>query len=159
MAGLADSPARRRVEEAEAEQRGRLPADRRWLVGQDEPALLRLLAVLVARVADAGAGDWTAPAGTVAARIAVAAGLDMRRWWSATPASYLARVPKAAILAAVRESAGEDAARRLAGMKKDPMVETAAALLDGRGWLPAVLRVPGAVAASDVAAPPALAAE
>ncbi|MGG5811661.1 ParB N-terminal domain-containing protein [Falsiroseomonas sp. CW058] len=163
MAGLADSPARRRVEEAEAEQRGRLPADRRglwaWLAGQDEASLLRLLAVLVARVADAGAGDWTAPGDTVAAGVASAAGLDMRRWWSATPASYLARVPKAAILAAVREGAGEDAARRLAGMKKEPMAEAAAAALDGRGWLPAALRVPGAVAANDDAAPPALAAE
>ncbi|MDT8315442.1 hypothetical protein RQ765_15280 [Roseomonas mucosa] len=122
-----DSPARRRVGEAEAEQRGRLPADRRglweWLAGQDEAAPLRLLAVLVARVADAGAGDWMTPGDIVAAGVAAAVGLDMRRWWSATPASYLARVPKAAILAAVRE----DAARCLAGMKKEPMAEAAAA--------------------------------
>lgn len=55
--------------------------------------------------------------------------------------------------------AGEDTARRLAGMKKEPMAEAAAAALDGRGWLPAALRVPGAVAANDAAAPPALAAE
>ncbi|MHB0670988.1 hypothetical protein ACX4MW_16460, partial [Roseomonas mucosa] len=147
VAGLADSPVRRRVEEAEAEQRARLPAERRglweWLSGQDEAALLRLLAVLVARVVDAGAGDWTAPGDTVAAGVAAAAGLDMRRRWSATPASYLTRVPKAAILAAVREGA----ARRLAGMRKEPMAEAAAA----------ALRVPDAVAANDAAAPPALA--
>jgi ParB family chromosome partitioning protein len=49
-------------------------------------------------------------------------------------------VPKAVILAAVREGAGGDAARRIGGAKKDAMAEAAAALLDGKGWLPAILR-------------------
>ena len=63
--------------------------------------------------------------------------------WTATREGYLGRVPKALILDAVREGAGTSAAARLAGTKKKVMAADAAALLDGTGWLPAVLHVPG----------------
>ena len=107
--------------------------------------LLGLLAVCVARTADAGRADWTTPhgAGTIHARVATAAGLDMRQNWTATREGYLGRVPKALILDAVREGAGTSAAARLAGTKKKVIAADAAALLDGTGWLPAVLHVPG----------------
>ena len=59
-------------------------------------------------------------------------------------ASHLGRVPKVLILDAVRESAGASVAGRIAASKKEVMVADAAQLLDGKGWLPAVLRVPGA---------------
>ncbi len=68
--------------------------------------------------------------------------LDMRRFWQPTVASYLGRVSKALILDAVREGAGAGAAKRLEGMKKEPMAEAAAGLLEGTGWLPALLRTP-----------------
>ncbi|NOG74233.1 ParB/RepB/Spo0J family partition protein [Roseicella sp. DB1501] len=147
--GVADSSARQAVAAAEAAWRGRLPDAQAdlwpWLMAQDTAALLGLLAVCVARVADAGRDDWTTPRGaaSIAARVAEAAGLDMRRWWGVTAEGYLARVPKALILGAVREGAGADAAHRLRDARKEAMVRDAAALLDGKGWLPRALRGPG----------------
>ena len=158
--GIADSPARRVMADAEAAWRGRLPEREDdlwpWLQGQDTPALLGLLAVCVARTADAGRADWTAPqgAGCIQARVAEAAGLDMRRWWTAMPESYFARVPKALILDAVREGAGSTVAHQLRDVRKEVMVADATTLLDGKGWLPRMLRVPDASATVEGTAEP-----
>lgn len=54
--------------------------------------------------------------------------------------SYLGRVTKAHILAAVREGVGDEAAERIAGLKKPEMAQGAEQLLMGTGWLPSVLR-------------------
>ncbi len=122
--GIADSPARQAMVQAEVDWRGRLPEMQpdlwAWLQEQDTPALLGLLAVCVARTADAGRADWTTPhgAGTIHAWVASAAGLDMRQCWTATKEGYLGRVPKALILDAVRDGAGPSAAARIAGTKK-----------------------------------------
>lgn len=145
--GIADSPARQAMAQAEADWRGRLPEMQpglwAWLQEQDTPTLLGLLAVCVARTADAGRADWTKAHGAIQAQVASAAGLDMRECWTATAEGYLGRVPKALILDAVREGAGASAAARLAGTKKEVMAADAAALLAGTGWLPAALHVPG----------------
>jgi ParB family chromosome partitioning protein len=70
-------------------------------------------------------------------------GLDMaKEGWTATGDSYLGRVTKARILEAVREAKGEDAADRIAGLKKAEMVTAAEDLLVGTGWLPDPLRTP-----------------
>jgi ParB family chromosome partitioning protein len=70
-------------------------------------------------------------------------GLDMAKaGWTATGDSYLGRVTKARILEAVREAKGEDAADRIAGLKKAEMVTAAEDLLLGTGWLPEPLRTP-----------------
>lgn len=100
----------------------------------------------VARTVNAGSRTWTTPAGEqcIAAQVATAAGLDMRQCWTATKDSYLGRVPKALILDAVRERAGAGVANRIAGSKKEVMVADAEQVLAGTGWLPMVLRVPGA---------------
>ena len=66
----------------------------------------------------------------------------MRKWWTATQDSYLCRVTKAGILAAVREGVGVAAAHRIRDMKKEAMAANAETLLSGKGWLPARLRVP-----------------
>lgn len=69
--------------------------------------------------------------------------LDMvKAGWTPTADSYLGRVTKAQILAAVREAKGEKDADRIAGFKKPDMVEAAEELLVGTGWLPQVLRTP-----------------
>ena len=147
--GIADSPARQGMTQAEMDWRGRLPEREAdlwaWLGEQDTPTLLGLLAVCVARTADAGRADWTTlhGAGCIHARVATAAGLDMRQNWTATKEGYLSRVPKALILDAVREGVGTSAAARIANSKKEVMAADAAALLAGTGWLPAVLHVPG----------------
>ena len=62
--------------------------------------------------------------------------------WSATGESYLGRVTKARILEAVREAKGNEAAERIAGLKKPEMVTAAEELLAGTGWLPEPLRTP-----------------
>jgi len=153
--GIADSPARQAMAAAEGAWRTRLPQEHGalwgWLQDQDAAALLGLLAVCVAHTANAGSRAWTTPEGSacVAAQVATAAGLDMRQCWTATKESYLGRVPKALILEAVREGAGAGVAGRIASSKKEIMVADAAVLLDGKGWLPAVLRIPGAACPVD----------
>ncbi|MEM9765625.1 MAG: DNA-binding protein, partial [Pseudomonadota bacterium] len=68
-------------------------------------------------------------------------GLDMvKADWTPTADSYLGRVTKAQILAAVREAKGDKDADRIAGLKKPDMVEAAEELLAGTGWLPQPLR-------------------
>ena len=81
--------------------------------------------------------------------LAEALDLDMAAaGWEATVETYLGRVTKARILAAVQDARGDDSARRLEGMKKGEMAETAETLLAGAGWLPESLRTPGRVVAS-----------
>ena len=78
-------------------------------------------------------------------RLATHLGLDMAAGdgWTPTVGSYLGRVTKARILAAVREARGEAAAERIATLRKPEMAEAAERLLAGTGWLPAPLRTPG----------------
>ena len=63
--------------------------------------------------------------------------------WAPTVDTYLGRVTKARILDAVREGRGEQAADRIAHLKKAEMAAEAQVLLDGSGWLPEPLRTPG----------------
>ena len=152
--GIADSPARQVIATAEDAWRVRLPQDHGtlwgWLQDQDATVLLDLLALCVARTVTAGCRNWTTPEGSqcISAQVAAAAGLDMRQSWTATKEGYLGRVPKALILDAVREGAGASVAGRIAHSKKEVMVADAAQLLDGTGWLPAILRMPDGAARS-----------
>ena len=145
--GIADSPARQTMDEAEDAWRTRLPREHGafwgWLQDQDVPTLLSLMAVCVARATNAGPRTWTTPEGSqcIAAQVAMAAGLDMRTSWTVTRDSYLGRVPKALIVEAVREGAGVRAAGQIAGSKKEVMVADAEQLLAGTGWLPSILRL------------------
>ncbi|MBV8914977.1 MAG: hypothetical protein JOZ05_18300 [Acetobacteraceae bacterium] len=81
-------------------------------------------------------------------RLAQAVGLDMAASWAPTVETYLGRVTKARILQAVREARGNEAAERIAHLKKGEMAEQAQALLDGSFWLPEPLRTPGGVVAN-----------
>ncbi len=56
----------------------------------------------------------------------------------------------------MREARGEDAARRLEGMKKDDMAKSAEVLLADTGWLPEPLRTPGRPVGSAVASEPTI---
>ena len=62
-----------------------------------------------------------------------------------TVRTYLGRITKAHILAAVREGVSHEAADRMADMKKQEMAEAAEQLLAGTGWLPALMRTPKTV--------------
>ena len=72
--------------------------------------------------------------------LATAVSLDMTGTWSATAASYFSRVPKARVLEAVTEAVTAEEAARIAGLKKADMAEAAEGLVEGRGWLPPLLR-------------------
>lgn len=145
--GIEDSEARKHI--AQTNYHGwRMPeglALLPWLMAHDTAALLDMLAPMVARGVDAGAADWTTQRGAthLAAQVARLAELDMRTWWQPTAANYLSRVSKGAIMDAVRDGAGESAAHRIDGLKKGPMADAAVSALDGKGWLPSILRVPG----------------
>ncbi|MBX5141232.1 ParB/RepB/Spo0J family partition protein [Rhizobium lentis] len=73
-------------------------------------------------------------------KLATALVLDMSQHWTPTVSAYLGRVTKAHILAAVGEALGDEAAERIAAMKKQAMAEAAERLLAGTGWLPPLLR-------------------
>mgnify|MGYP001404354835 CR=1 FL=1 len=78
-------------------------------------------------------------------KLATELALDMAAHWTPTVRTYFGRVTKAHILDAVREAVGDEAADRLASMKKQPMAEAAEQLLVGTGWLPPLMRTtPGA---------------
>ena len=77
-------------------------------------------------------------------RLATAVDLDMATaGWVPTVDTYLGRVTKARILAAVREAKGNEAADRISSLKKPEMAAEAEVLLAGTGWLPEPLRTPG----------------
>ncbi|MBT0676399.1 ParB/RepB/Spo0J family partition protein [Komagataeibacter oboediens] len=74
-------------------------------------------------------------------RLATALRLDLAEaGWQPTVENYLGRVTKARILEAVREARGDEAADRIAHLKKADMAQAAERLLDGSGWLPEALR-------------------
>ncbi|GAB6966837.1 hypothetical protein JCM25156A_08740 [Komagataeibacter kakiaceti JCM 25156] len=75
-----------------------------------------------------------------AGRLATVLRLDLAEaGWQATVENYLGRVTKARILEAVREARGDEAANRIAHLKKTDMAQAAEQLLDGSGWLPEAL--------------------
>lgn len=75
--------------------------------------------------------------------LATAVGLDMTTTWSATADGYFSRVSKAHMLEAVTEATSAEEAARIAGFKKADMAEAAERLVEGRGWLPPILRTIG----------------
>jgi ParB family transcriptional regulator, chromosome partitioning protein len=162
--GIADSPAMAKLAERRGLWRQRLPemADGLWdwLLAQDTATRLDLLAYCAASSVDAVArAHERGHDGRLhhADRLAAALGLDMAEWWQPTAESYLGRVSKARILAAVAEGVTPQAAENLAKLKKDALVAHAEERLAGRRWLPAPLRAPAVTPAEPP--PVALAAE
>ncbi|MCU7376152.1 ParB N-terminal domain-containing protein [Paucibacter sp. O1-1] len=121
--------------------RERLPAEPvallPYLLEQSVETLLDLLVLCAALTANATHGSTHAkPAQTLAS----ATGLDMADWWQASSETYLGRVSKAQIGQALAEAGEGEAGVGLAKLKKEQLVEMAGALLDGKRWLPALLR-------------------
>jgi ParB family chromosome partitioning protein len=79
---------------------------------------------------------------------AEAVSLDMTGYLRPTVRSYLGRITMARILEAVREAVSDEAADRMAQMKKQDMAEAAEQLLAATGWLPALMRTPRAAQGS-----------
>lgn len=144
--GTGDSPAGRRVTDRLEAWGARLPerAADLWAVvaPMRRSDLLDLLACCagvglhaVRDPHDRRPGAWAQ-----AETLATAVGLDMAGTWSATAASYFSRVPKARMLEAVTEAVGAEESGRIAGFRKGDMAEAAERLLEGRRWLPPILR-------------------
>jgi len=145
--GVGDSPAGRRVTDRCEAWGARLPErpEDLWgvVVGFAPSDQLDLMAccVGVGLYAVRDPHDRRPGAWAQAETLAAAVGLDMVATWSATAASYFARVSKARVLEAVTEAVNPEEAGRIAGFRKGDMAEAAERLVEGKGWLPAVLRV------------------
>jgi len=144
--GIADTAAAKALEDRHAGRAADMPrkvADL-WgfIAGLDQASIMALFAHCASLTVNAVKLPWERkpPAHETADRLATAVALDMTAHWSPTVRTYLGRVTKAHIVAAVREAVGDEAADRIASMKKQPMAEAAEQLLAGTGWLPALLR-------------------
>ncbi|WP_224761004.1 hypothetical protein [Brevundimonas aurantiaca] len=154
--GVSDSPAGRRVADRLEAWGARLPEEARdlWAVLMTVPPsdLLDLMACCagVGLYAVRDPHDRKPDALAHAETLATATGLDMTGTWTATAASYFSRVSKARVLEAVTEATTPEEAGRIAGFKKGDMADAAERLVEGKGWLPSVLRT-----VSDAAEPEA----
>ncbi len=146
--GLEDTPLAARASEQHEAWAERMPRDVAdlwgFIVGLDDDKRIALLAHCAARTVNALRLPWDRKPRTLqtADRLASALALDVAKDWTPTVDSYLGRVTKAHIVEAVTEGVSEDAARRIADMKKPDMAQAAEQLLTGTGWLPAALRTP-----------------
>ncbi len=113
-----------------------------FVAGLDHASVMALFAHCASLTVSAVKQPWERKphAHATADKLATAVALDMTAHWTPTVRTYLSRVTKAHILAAVREAVSDDAAERIAGLKKTEMAEAAEQLLAGTGWLPAVMR-------------------
>ncbi|MGV2019274.1 MULTISPECIES: ParB/RepB/Spo0J family partition protein [Agrobacterium] len=114
-----------------------------FIAGLDPVSVMALFAHCASLTVNALKLPWENQkrrAHATADRLATALVLDMNQHWTPTVSTYLGRVTKAHILAAVREAAGDETAERLADMKKQAMAEAAEQRLAGTGWLPPLLR-------------------
>lgn len=129
------------VQQVKEAWRARLPDDQGewlgWLIGLPQAELIELLALCGAMTVNALPGAGAAGSANA---IAVALGLDMADWWEPTAEAYLNHVPKAQIIAALKEAGPELAGGGVEAMKKDALVSAAASRLAGTRWLPEPLR-------------------
>jgi ParB family chromosome partitioning protein len=148
--GIEDTEAGKALADRDAAWAARLPQDtgELWgfVVGLDQDSRMALFAHCAALTVFAVKQPWDRRPRALATadRLAHAVSLDMTARWRPTVRSYLGRVTKAQIVDAVREGVSDEAAHRMAGMKKQAMAEAAEQLLAGTGWLPALLRTPQA---------------
>lgn len=160
---VSEAPAGRRVAEREQAWATRLPdkAADLWgllmeMAGSD---LLNLLACCTGLSVHAvrDLHDRHPAAWAQAEVLATACGLDMSQTWTATAGSYFGRVSKARVLEAVAEATSPEDAARIAGFKKVDMAEAAERLVEGRSWLPVLLRTASAATIGSEAGPTDLA--
>ena len=135
----------------------------RWIDGLDDASRMALLAhclsfgvnALYERMPSYGAVSQRSVTERLkrADRLASALSLDLiEAGWQPTVENYLGRVTKARILQAVREARGDEAAARIAHLKKPDMAREAERLLEGSGWLPEALRTVGGAGQTPVEA-------
>ena len=126
-----------------------------WCLAQDTATLLDAFALIVASNIDLAHEDANIDdrrKQALADRIAEALNLEMRRHW-VPDLAFWTRLPKAALIAAIETAPCTmrlDDVDRAAFLKmlsrktKDELANTAAQVLEGAGWLPALLVTPEA---------------
>ncbi|ARP92010.1 hypothetical protein CAL14_18415 [Bordetella genomosp. 9] len=124
-----------------------VPGDRQavlpWLLERAQVDNLGLLAALLAATVYRVRGYNNTPYTRHLDRLAGLVGLDMSKWWSPSVQSYLGHVSKDRIAAVVAEAVGESEAKQLLSMKKGEAAAAAERLLDGKGWVPELMRARG----------------
>ncbi|MCK1464860.1 ParB N-terminal domain-containing protein [Bradyrhizobium sp. 2] len=144
--GIEDTPAGKAWADRHANWARQMPRDvtNLWtFVSElDHDSRMALLAHCVALTVNAVRLPWERKPRALATadRLAEAVSLDMTAHWAPTVRTYLGRVTKPHILEAVREAVSDEAAGRMADMKKQEMAEAAEQLLVGTGWLPVLMR-------------------
>lgn len=145
--GLADTPAAKAIEDKRAELLALLPEseDDLWdfLVSQDTETLSMLLAFAVSQrvfAVDQGS-SYSRERVRASNDLARAVDLDMADFWE-PDAAFFARIPKAEVVGAMGEGAGVGVTPALEKLKKAELAEQAAAALQGKRWIPDVLRTP-----------------
>jgi ParB family chromosome partitioning protein len=152
--GVGEGPAARAVAARHDGWAGKLPKKDAelwaWLIAQDDPTRLSLLAYCAARTVNAVRAPWVHEPKRLAQTdtLAQAVGLDMVDYWAPTVDLYLGRVTKARIIEAVRDGVSERDADSIADLKKADMASHAERLLAGKRWLPSLLRTPAPAAAA-----------
>jgi ParB family chromosome partitioning protein len=141
FADLAKSPARKAIDDRLAEwKKAGLPGKSSdiyaWLGTQSEAKRLQLLALATALTLGSNPG-------TRGYALAEQFGVDMTKWWTATPETFIGVVPKALLAEAVSEVAGKAEGEAVLLLKKDGAMAEAAKKLAGTGWLPKPLRGAG----------------
>ncbi|MCJ2876616.1 ParB N-terminal domain-containing protein [Rhizobium pusense] len=149
--GIEDTPAAKALADRHAGWASDMPRDVAdlwaFVAGLDHASLMALLAHCASLTVNAVRVQWEQKpnARATTEKLATATALDMTAHWPPTAQTYLGRVTKAHILAAVREGVSGEAAERIAGLKKPDMAQAAEQLLAGTGWLPSLLRTARAV--------------
>jgi ParB family transcriptional regulator, chromosome partitioning protein len=156
--GIEDTPSGKAWADRHANWARQIPRDASelwaFVSDLDHDSRLALFAHCVALTVNAVRLPWDRRPRAVATadRLAEAVSLDMTGYWRPTVRSYFGRITKARILEAVREGVSDDAAERMADMKKLDMAEAAEQLLAPTDWLPLLLRT-AKPAAEQVEAP------
>ena len=144
--GIEDTPAAQALADRHAGWASDMPRDVvdlwSFVAGLDHASLMALLAHCASLTVNAVRIPWERKPNThaTADKLASAVTLDMTVHWTPTARTYLGRVTKAHILAAVCEGVSDEAAGRIEGLKKPEMAQAAEQLLAGTGWLPSLLR-------------------
>jgi ParB family chromosome partitioning protein len=151
--GIEDTAAAKALADRHAGWAGDMPRDVAdlwgFVAGLDHASVMALFAHCAAQTVNAVKLPWERKprAHATADKLATELALDVTANWTPTVRTYLGRVIKAHILDAVREAVSDEAADRLASMKKQPMAEAAEQLLAGAGWLPPLMRTASVVEA------------
>jgi ParB family chromosome partitioning protein len=111
-----------------------------WMLEQPQALIFDLLAYCTAQSCDATLIRETTKSSAFV-QVAKAVDLNMTNWWGPTAKNYFAHISKPAMMEVVKTVAKIEDAVPLEKMKKDEAAQAAERVLNGKGWVPAMLQV------------------